>query len=226
MRKNFFLALALILALALPAGAAKSDKSPEWVSELNAAQDAEQLVIVSGTQGSNANFSLHEKDSEGQWHKIISCRAYIGKNGWGKTREGDAKSPQGVFHFTKAFGINDDPGCSLGYTKVDDSHYWNGDSNSSRYNQFVSTREYTNFNVKDSEHIIDYAQAYKYCLNISYNEEGKPGLGSAIFLHCYTKNKFTGGCVAIPEKIMVEVLKRVKKDCVVVMDSSHNIKNY
>ena len=28
----------------------------------------------------------------------------------------------------------------------------------------------------DSEHIIDYIYHYQYCLNISYNEEGTPGL--------------------------------------------------
>ncbi|MBR1487030.1 MAG: L,D-transpeptidase family protein, partial [Synergistaceae bacterium] len=124
------------------------------------------------------------------------------------------------------FGINDDPGCEIGYTKVDGTHYWVGDSKSEKYNQFVSTRDYENFNKKDSEHIIDYDLAYKYCLNISYNEDGTPGKGSAIFLHCYTKNKFTGGCVAIPEEKMREVLKLVKNNCVVVMDESKNLRKY
>ena len=193
---------------------------------IKAAQDYEQLVIVSGTQGSNANFYFFEKNSEGQWDEIISCPAYIGKKGWGKTREGDSKTPRGVFNFTMAFGINDDPGCKIGYTKVDETHYWVGDSNSEKYNQFVSTREYKDFNKKDSEHIIDYDLAYKYCLNISYNEDGTPGKGSAIFLHCYTKNKFTGGCVAIPQEKMIEVLRHLKNNCVIVMDESNNLKKY
>ncbi|MBR2208509.1 MAG: L,D-transpeptidase family protein [Synergistaceae bacterium] len=196
------------------------------INSINAAEDAEQLVIVSGTKGSNANFYFYEKNSDGEWNEIISCPAYIGKKGWGKTREGDLKTPRGVFHFTMAFGINDDPGCEIGYTKVDETHYWVGDSNSEKYNQFVSTRDYKNFNQKDSEHIIDYDLAYKYCLNISYNENGTPGKGSAIFLHCYTKNKFTGGCVAIPEEKMIEVLRHVKNNCVVVMDERKNLKKY
>lgn len=194
--------------------------------DLNAAQDAEQLVIVSGTKGSNADFYFYEKNSDGEWEEIISCPAYIGKKGWGKTKEGDAKTPRGVYRFTMAFGINEDPGSSIGYTQVDESHYWVGDSNSEKYNQFVSTRDYKNFSKKDSEHIIDYDLAYKYCLNISWNEDGTPGKGSAIFLHCYTKNKFTGGCVAIPEKKMFEVLRHVKDGCVVIMDEAKNIKNY
>ncbi len=215
----------LFLVMVSPAFA-KGDHSPAWIAALNAAQDAQQLVIVSGTHGTNARFSMHEKDSSGIWHEVIHAPAYIGKNGWGKTREGDAKTPTGVYTFTKAFGIKSDPGCPMEYTQVDDSHYWVGDSNSDKYNQFVSIRDYDDFDKKESEHIIDYDLAYKYCLNISYNVDGTPQKGSAIFLHCYTKNKFTGGCVAIPEDIMREVVMRVRPECVVVMDTAKNIRRY
>ena len=217
---KIFIVAALIFSLA------SCSLADTLADNIKAAQDAEQIVIVSGTKGSNANFYFYEKNSEGQWDEIISCPAYIGKKGWGKTREGDSKTPRGVFNFTMAFGINDDPGCKIGYTKVDETHYWVGDSNSEKYNQFVSTREYKDFNKKDSEHIIDYDLAYKYCLNISYNEDGTPGKGSAIFLHCYTKNKFTGGCVAIPQEKMIEVLRHLKNNCVIVMDESKNLKKY
>ncbi|MCR5346811.1 MAG: L,D-transpeptidase family protein [Fretibacterium sp.] len=200
--------------------------SPGWVADLKAVKDAEQIVIVSGTKGSNADFSMHEKDEDGQWHQVLSAQAYIGKKGWGKKREGDGKTPVGVFRFTMAFGIKADPGCPMGYTQVDDTHYWNGDSNSPRYNQFVSTRDGDKFSRKSSEHIVDYTLAYPYVLNISYNEEGTPNRGSAIFLHCYTRNHYTAGCVAIPEKVMIEVLKRVKDNCVVVMDQGKNIRRY
>ena len=55
---------------------AEDNISPKWVSDLNAARDAEQLVIVSGTHGSNARFSFHEKDNDGVWHEIISAPAF------------------------------------------------------------------------------------------------------------------------------------------------------
>ena len=214
---------ALLLVFVPPVFA---DESPEWVSSLKAAENASQLAIVSRTNGSNALFSFHEKDDTGTWREIVSCPAYIGKKGLGKTREGDMKTPVGVYTFTMAFGILEDPGCPMGYTKVDESHYWVGDSNSDRYNQFVSTRDYDSFNRKQSEHIIDYDLAYKYCLNISWNDNGTPNKGSAIFLHCQTKNKYTGGCVAIPEKDMRKVIQHVNHGCVVVIDSVKNIRSY
>ena len=215
--------LMLLMASQVFAG---DNLSPEWVSELKAAKDASQLAIVSGTHGSNARFSFHEKDDAGLWHEVVSCPAYIGKKGWGKSREGDMKTPQGVFTFTMAFGIQEDPGCPMGYVQVDGSHYWVGDSNSEHYNRFVSVNEHGNFSTKDSEHIIDYTTAYKYCLNISYNVDGIPGKGSAIFLHCQTKNHYTAGCVAIPEDDMKEVLRHVKPGCVVVMDTHENIRSW
>ncbi len=214
---------ALLLVFVPPVFA---DESPEWVSSLKAAENASQLAIVSRTNGSNALFSFHEKDDTGTWREIVSCPAYIGKKGLGKTREGDMKTPVGVYTFTMAFGILEDPGCPMGYTKVDESHYWVGDSNSDRYNQFVSTRDYDSFNRKQSEHIIDYDLAYKYCLNISWNDNGTPNKGSAIFLHCQTKNKYTGGCVAISEKDMRKVIQHVNHGCVVVIDSVKNIRSY
>ena len=200
--------------------------SPEWVADLSVAQETGQIAIVRGTKGSDAEFSFHVKDFDGNWSEIISCPAFIGKKGWGKTREGDMKTPTGVFHFTMAFGIKDFYGCKIGYTKVDETNYWCGDSQSEYYNQFVSTRYYDEFNKKDSEHIIDYKEAYKYCLNISYNEDGVPRLGSAIFLHCQTKNNFTAGCVAIPEDKMIEVLENVRDDCLIIMDTDKKIRNY
>ena len=72
----------------------------------------------------------------------------------------------------------------------------------------------------DSEHIVDYEYQYQYCLNISFNEDGTPGRGSAIFLHCFGPLKpYTGGCVALPENIMKQVMQRVQPDCVVVIDT-------
>ena len=226
MRNKIFLLCTFIFVLVSSAFAAEKMPAPKWVGGLKAAQDAKQLVIVAGTKGSNANFSFYEKDSDGEWNEIISCRAYIGKKGWGKIREGDMKTPCGVFTFTEAFGILPDPGCMMGYTQADETHYWVSDSESERYNTMVSTEDYDSFSRKDSEHITDYDSAYKYALNISYNIEGTPGKGSAIFLHCHTKNKYTRGCVSIPEDDMRTILQRVNRGCVVVMDSHKNIQGY
>ena len=45
-------------------------------------------------------------------------------NGPGKQSEGDTKTPLGTWTIGEAYGINDDPGSRVPYTKVDDDMYW------------------------------------------------------------------------------------------------------
>ena len=199
--------------------------SPKWVQNLPAANTANQMVVVGAIGQTTAWVSFHEKDAQGQWQQLMSTPGFIGKNGLGKTKEGDGKTPVGTFHFTAAFGIAPNPDCALPYKQVDENIYWSGDVRPGmKYNEMVDIRQCPSLNTKESEHILDYNPNYIYCMNISYNEEGTPGKGSAIFLHCLdAKKPYTGGCVAIPEDKMRFVLQHVKKDCAVVIDSLNNL---
>ena len=196
--------------------------SPDWVAELPEAQDAEQLFVVAGMgmDKTTATVSMHQKDNDGNWKQILSTPGYVGKNGLCLDEdhvEGCGQTPVGVYHFNKAFGIAPDPGCALDYIQVDDDTYWSGDPEQ-RYNEMVDIKDYPDLAMDDSEHIVDYEYQYQYCLNISFNEDGIPGRGSAIFLHCLGPVKpYTGGCVAIPENIMKLVMQNVREDCVVVI---------
>ena len=202
-----------------------ADPSPDWVGKLDAAKDTDQLFVVAGIGETTAYVSMHQKDADGNWKEILTTPGYIGKYGLGKTREGDAKTPVGTYHFNYAFGIAEDPGCALPYQKVTDDNYWSGDQREGyHYNEMVNIKDLPDLNTEDSEHIVDYVNQYQYCLNISYNEDGTPGKGSAIFLHCLGPIKpYTGGCVAIPKDKMITAVQNVKEDCVVVIDSLENI---
>ena len=221
-----FAAICLLLAPLQGASAAEASKpSPAWVAALPAARGASQLFVVGGVGQTTAWVSLHEKDADGAWHQLMTTPGFIGRDGLGKTREGDGKTPVGVFRFTMAFGISPDPGSVMPYTQIDENFYWSGDTRPGmKYNQMVDIRELPGLDTEGSEHIVDYDPHYRYCLNIGYNEAGTPGLGSAIFLHCFGPNKpYTGGCVAIPEDKMVFVLHHAKPDCAVVIDSLANL---
>ena len=197
-------------------------ESPAWVASLGDEKEATQLLVVAATGQTTANVSMYEKEENGNWKEILVTSGYIGKKGLGKTIEGDEKTPQGTFHFNAAFGIAKDPGCAIPYHQVTNDDYWSGDPREGyAYNQLVSIKDYPGLDVKNknTEHIINAKTEYQYCLNISYNEECVPGVGGAIFLHCIGKKKYTGGCVAIPKDDMVKVMKNVREDCVVVIDS-------
>ena len=202
--------------------------SPEWVTNLPAAQDADQLFVVAGLamDRTTASVSMHQRDENGSWKQILSTPGFVGKNGLcldADHAEGCGQTPIGVYHFNKAFGIAADPGCAIPYIQVDDSTYWSGDTEY-HYNEMIDIADYPQLNMEDSEHIVDYDYQYQYCLNISFNEEGTPGRGSAIFLHCFGPTKpYTGGCVALPENIMKLVMQNVREDCVVVIDTLENL---
>ena len=212
----------------LYASALQADDSPAWVASLHAAQDAEQLLVVAGIgmDKTTAFISMHQRDADGNWKQILSTPGFVGKNGLCADedhKEGCAQTPAGTYHFNKAFGIAADPGCEMPYIQVDENTYWSGDPDR-QYNQMVDIRDVPDLVMDDSEHIVDYVYQYQYCLNISFNEDGTPGRGSAIFLHCFGPQKpWTGGCVAVPEYIMKRIMQNVREDCVVVIDTLENL---
>ncbi|MBR1396318.1 MAG: L,D-transpeptidase family protein [Selenomonadaceae bacterium] len=223
MKKTILMLCMLVMMLCATVSA--KEMSPQWVKNLEAAKNATQMVIVAGIGKTTAWVSMHEKDANGNWQQIMTTPGFIGKNGLGKTKEGDGMTPIGVFHFNKAFGIKKNPGTVFEYTKVNENHYWSGDQNPGMgYNTFVDVRDYPNLNKENSEHLIDYALYYNYALNISYNEECTVGKGSAIFLHCFgTFKPYTDGGISIPEDKMLFVMKNVKTDCVIIIDYLQNL---
>ena len=203
----------------------EAEPSPDWAAAVAEQTGAEQVFIIAAHEKTTAWISMHEKDEDGTWRMILSTPGYIGKNGLGKEREGDGKTPVGVFGFNRAFGIAEDPGCAIPYVQADTDTYWSGDQRKGmRYNELVSLEDCPGLNKADSEHITDYVYEYQYCLNISYNDACTPGAGSAIFLHCLGSRKpYTGGCVAIPMEQMLFVMQHVSPDCAVVIDSLENL---
>ena len=222
MRKIFLGLVALMIFICQSAQAATP--SPQWVKNLPAAKNSEQMVIVAGIQGTTAWISMHEKNLNGEWEQIMTTPGFIGKNGLGKIRIDDNKTPVGTFRFDYAFGIAPDPGCAIPYTKLNNNHYWSGDWNY-KYNQFVDVRQApANFNTRNSEHLIDYASTYAYVLNLNYNAECTPNKGFGLFMRCLDSSKpWTGGGVALPESKMRFVMQHVRPDCLCVIDSLQNL---
>ena len=217
MKKFFLTLMAVILFVSQSALAAPS---PQWVKNLLKTQKVEQAIVVAGVRGSTAWISMHEKNPDGSWREIMTTPGFIGKEGLGKVKEGDNKTPVGTFKFDFAFGIAPDPGCAFPYVQINEHHYWSGDNNY-KYNQFVDDRETPDsFDKAVSEHLIDFKPNYNYALNIDYNSGGTPGKGSAIFMQCFGDgNPWTGGGIALPADKMLFVKQHVKQGCICIIDS-------
>ena len=70
------------------------------------------LILVKYKGGSAANVILYEKEG-GCWKPILSGKGCVGKNGIGKQKEGDGKTPSGIYTVLQAFGICPDPGAKF-----------------------------------------------------------------------------------------------------------------
>ena len=198
--------------------------SPEWVSSLDAAQDAEQLIVVAGVDKSTAYVTMHEKDASGTWQQLIATPGFIGLEGLGPADSYHTYTPVGTFTIDKAFGLAEDPGCKMEYQQVDDTYYWSGDEREGmHFNELVSINDLPDLDVEESERIADFEYAYQYVLNMGFNASCTPGGGSAFFFHSFRVNRpYTGGCVAVPEDIMKFVMQQVEPGCKITIDSLEN----
>ena len=115
------------------------------------------------------------KAENGKYVPVFNCPAVVGKNGPGKQSEGDTKTPLGTWTIGEAYGINDDPGSLVPYTKVTEKMYWCATgSNGKKYNTLIYRSENPNADYSEDEHLIDYPTVYNYLLDLGYNKAGAP----------------------------------------------------
>ena len=183
---------------------------------LDCADSTDQIVLVEHQSGSKARLSIHQKKS-GVWTELYSETAYVGRNGIGKTKEGDGKTPTGTYNLTQPFGIKANPGSNMSYTQVTKYHYWCGTSGSEYYNKLVDMRKVNRKYTSSDEYLINYKGVYNYCMFIDYNASGKEGKGSCIFLHCKGSKSSTAGCIAVSEAAMKKIIKWAKSGAKIVI---------
>ena len=182
-------------------------ESPIW-QDLKSSYETDasvtSLLLVKCTGGSNAEVEYCVRADGGGWTTVRSGDANIGKNGYGKTREGDAKTPVGDYSGVSAFGIKPDPGTSMPYIDVRETTFA-CDEDCEWYNRIIDTAA-TGHDCK-GEDMSAIAPAYNYGFTLDHNPENLYPLGSAIFFHCKGLKPYTGGCIAVDEDFMEQILK-------------------
>ena len=180
------------------------------VNTLQAAKEASQLLVMVGNEADPAKGTLtwYQRDAEGLLKPILSMEAVSGMNGiTTEKQEGDMKTPAGVYSFSMAFGMKENPGAILPYHQVVEGDHFVDDSASRYYNRLVNEKEVEK-DWNSSEVLIRQAPHYNYALVLNYNEACVPGKGSAIFLHCpkIANNTGTSGCISVQEEQMKQIL--------------------
>ncbi|MBR1576149.1 MAG: hypothetical protein IJ654_06855 [Bacteroidales bacterium] len=163
-----------------------------------------ELLLVQCDEGSNATVFYYQKTGGTQrWKLRGKGDAFIGKNGLGKKREGDAKTPEGDFSVLTAFGILPDPGTALPWLPVTSSTFA-CDEEGPYYNRIIDT--VATHHACRGEDMFHTAPEYNYGLALDYNAEGLWPDGSAIFFHCRGAKTWTGGCIAVDEAFLRHIL--------------------
>lgn len=202
---------------------------PELILTLSEKTEKTRQLITVEACGSNAVLMMHQKRKTG-WQLLLCTDSVIGRDGTGKEKEGDWKTPLGFYTFTHAFGILPDPGCTaLSYIQTDDSMYWMSDPDSpSDYNTLITLRTAPEHgSLALSEHLAACGSSYHYVLATNYNAERIPYAGSGIFLHCFNPGKRpTAGCISVSEKSMISLLQNLQRDCLLYITENNSLSKY
>jgi len=179
-------------------------------------------VVATGYGGTTSTLQAFSRVG-GTWRLAFGPEtAYVGEGGFappGAKREGDGRTPSGLFGFGFAFGVAPNPGVRLGWRPVLGSQdVWDDDPSSPSYNLWVDT---TNASAGLDPEPMDNRPAYDLGAVIAYNTARTPGLGSAIFLHVATGGP-TAGCVSLPYPQLVPLLRWLDpvEDPVIVMGTA------
>lgn len=184
----------------------------------------EQLIVVTTKDWSTSSGTMqrYEHHHEG-WKKVgKAIDIKLGRNGlgWGiglhnipkdakiLKKEGDGKSPAGIFKLNQAFGYGpftmDYP-----YEVYSETDHCVDDVNSKYYNKIVDSTKIDR-DYKSHEVMKFPKNYYKYGIVVDHNgitdgSTSKKGAGSCIFIHI--KSISTAGCTVMSESEIKDVLR-------------------
>lgn len=184
------------------------------------------LATVDGWDDVSAEARRYERGEDGLWKPVgESWPSAIGQSGaaWGRglhgdgapagqdgpaKKEGDGKSPAGVFSIGAAYGYAEAPpaGARTPYQKVDKDWLCIDDKTSRHYNKVLDTRGLAR-DWSSHEDMRRKDDLYRWVLFVDHNPTAVPGAGSCIFLHLWRgPDDGTAGCTAMAPAPMEALL--------------------
>ena len=199
--------------------------------------DAGQMVLVT-TADWDANQGVaarYERDTDAAaWRQIAAFPVSIGRHGsaWGSglhpatdvdagpvKREGDGRSPAGVFALGTAFGYAGQASTGLPYAQMQSDSWCMDVPDSPLYNRIVDAREVGQAAAAGSTEPMRldlHRQGdprYRLGLVIEHNADSVPRAGSCIFAHLWrTPGEVTAGCTAMADADMEALLAWLDAD--------------
>jgi zinc D-Ala-D-Ala dipeptidase len=208
---------AILAFLLLTAAAPSPDTSP--------ISDSQQLILVIAPDWNAKAATMTRYELRGSsWEAVAApAQVILGRSGmaWARAvnrdigsgpvkREGDGKSPAGVFRLGTAFGFSASPSwVRLPWLQLRDTTECVDDAASSHYNAIVDRDSVRPVDWSSSERMraID---VYRFGVVVLHNEPPQPHGGSCIFLHLVDpKGNPTSGCTSMSAEAMEALLRWV-----------------
>lgn len=170
--------------------------------------ESEQLIFATNGDSSSSIVTIYTLEkNKGVWQTVFpGVAGSVGEKGFAAMdhkREGDGKSPSGVFPLGIAFGYDPSVTTKMPYRQATEDDFWVDDANSEEYNKWVKGKP----NAASWEKMRRDDDKYKYGVVIEYNTNPiVKGKGSAIFLHVWRDGGPTLGCVSMPEEMVLKIL--------------------
>jgi len=227
MRSMLWILLVLIVALIMVVMFILSDKP--------VTENSRQMIVVTTPSwtASKGMMQRYERcDAEVNWASVGSeAPIILGRNGlgWGRglhripedsnpvKKEGDGKSPAGVFRLGEAFGfptIEEMDELKIPYQSVTDYLECVDDMESKYYTKLVEKDKVEFVDWESSERIHRSPTAYHYGVMVEHNTaDTQRGAGSCIFLHCISvTGDSTAGCTTMDRAEMEKLIKWLDAD--------------
>ncbi|MHB1057397.1 MAG: L,D-transpeptidase family protein [Rhodanobacter sp.] len=217
----------LTLAATLAAAAHAGTAATPW-------HDSRQLVLVTTADWNADHGTLRTfaRDGDG-WREVrAAVPVTVGKNGagWGLglnapqtgaggpvKREGDNRSPAGVFRIGDSFGYAASVGTAMPYLALNATEYCVDVSGAKHYNRIVDAKVVGADAVKGSTEPMrrdlhaNGDQRYRMGFVIEQNPRAVPNGGSCIFAHLWkSPTDATAGCTAMTPAVMQSLLAWLK----------------
>jgi L,D-peptidoglycan transpeptidase YkuD (ErfK/YbiS/YcfS/YnhG family) len=198
----------------------------QTLSKNTALKESSQVLMIIGSKGSAQAYLLEKTDSG--WKQLAdNFPSIIGRNGFAapdKKREGDGKTPTGIFPLGIVFGYAPSADTRMRYRQATADDFWVDDVSSPQYNTWVKGKP----SAKSFESMKRKDILYTWGIVVEYNTNPIViGNGSAIFLHVWSRpNGVTDGCAAFAEENILKVLKWLDpaKKPVVIMGSADDLR--
>jgi D-alanyl-D-alanine dipeptidase len=210
--------------------------SPPPIVITDAAVDAAAAKLVSANQvvtaivpdwtSTRAELRLWQRNGQtwklamGPWQGVVGTSgtawgigvhgngAPVGRSGPAK-REGDGKSPAGVFALRGSFGYAKTASSTLPYQAVTGDWKCVDDPQSKHYNAILDKRT-TTIDWKSAEEMRRKDDLYKWGVDVAHNPRATPGGGSCIFLHVWRDaDSATVGCTAMEAQVLERLISRI-----------------